>query len=100
MSQLSPWFLKCSTRIPPWRCTIAFGSPVVPDEKSTYSGWSNDTWANSSGPDSATSDDHSTESGSESSSPPAYGTCTTCSTAGSAARISATSARLSTCFSP
>ena len=35
MSRLSPWFLKCSTRIPPWRWTIAFGSPVVPDENST-----------------------------------------------------------------
>ena len=34
-SQLRPWFLKCSTRMPPWPCTIAFGSPVVPDENST-----------------------------------------------------------------
>jgi hypothetical protein len=25
-------FLRCSSRIPPWPCTIAFGSPVVPDE--------------------------------------------------------------------
>ena len=24
--------LRCSSRIPPWPCTIAFGSPVVPDE--------------------------------------------------------------------
>ena len=29
-SQLRPWFLRCSIRIPPWRCTIAFGRPVVP----------------------------------------------------------------------
>jgi hypothetical protein len=35
MSQLSPWFLKCSTRMPPWRWTIAFGRPVVPEENST-----------------------------------------------------------------
>ena len=27
--------------MPPWPCTIAFGRPVVPDEKSTKSGWSN-----------------------------------------------------------
>ena len=32
-----------SSRTPPWPCTIAFGRPVVPDEKSTTSGWSNGT---------------------------------------------------------
>ena len=26
-SQLRPWFLKCSTRMPPWPCTIGFGQP-------------------------------------------------------------------------
>ena len=25
-------FFSCSSRIPPWPCTIAFGSPVVPEE--------------------------------------------------------------------
>ena len=29
-SQASPRFLRCSSRMPPWPCTIAFGSPVVP----------------------------------------------------------------------
>ena len=57
-SQPSPRFLTCSKRIPPCPCTIAFGSPVVPDEKSTYSGWSNGTAANSNGADSLTSDSH------------------------------------------
>ena len=23
---------SCSSRMPPWECTIAFGSPVVPEE--------------------------------------------------------------------
>jgi hypothetical protein len=34
-SQLSAWFLRCSSRTPPWPCTIAFGFPVVPEENST-----------------------------------------------------------------
>jgi len=25
-------FFRCSKRIPPWPCTIGFGSPVVPEE--------------------------------------------------------------------
>ena len=25
-------FFRCSSRIPPWPWTIAFGSPVVPEE--------------------------------------------------------------------
>ena len=33
-------FLRCSSRIPPWPWTIAFGSPVVPLEYRTHSGWS------------------------------------------------------------
>ena len=49
-SQPSPRFLRCSSRMPPWPCTIGFGSPVVPDEKSTYSGWSNGTGSNASSP--------------------------------------------------
>ena len=40
--------LRCSSRIPPWPWTIAFGSPVVPDEYRTHSGWSNGTRSNSS----------------------------------------------------
>ena len=35
MSHDSTRFFRCSIRIPPWQCTIAFGSPVVPEEKST-----------------------------------------------------------------
>src|SRR5215210_7388261 len=31
-SEWSRAFFRCSSRIPPWPCTIAFGSPVVPDE--------------------------------------------------------------------
>ena len=34
-SQASPRFFMCSSKIPPWPCTIAFGRPVVPEEKST-----------------------------------------------------------------
>ena len=33
----------CSRTIPPCPCTIPFGSPVVPEEYSTQSGWSNGT---------------------------------------------------------
>ena len=39
--------------IPPWPCTMPLGSPVVPEEYSTHSGWSNGTGSNSSGPGSA-----------------------------------------------
>ena len=42
-SQLKACALKYSSRMPPCPCTIAFGRPVVPDEKSTKSGWSNAT---------------------------------------------------------
>jgi hypothetical protein len=70
-SQSSPWFLKCSTRMPPCRCTIALGSPVVPDENSTYSGWSNGTASKRSGPDSRSSSSQPSEAGSASSAPPA-----------------------------
>ena len=31
-SQCRCIFLRCSSRMPPCPCTIAFGSPVVPDE--------------------------------------------------------------------
>ncbi len=41
-------FLSCSSRIPPWPWTIAFGRPVVPLEYRTHSGWSNGTVASSS----------------------------------------------------
>src|SRR5690625_2841084 len=27
--------LRCSSKIPPWLCTIGFGFPVVPDENKT-----------------------------------------------------------------
>src|SRR5690606_37988598 len=40
---------RCSTTMPPWPCTMPFGRPVVPDEYSTHSGWSNGTGSNSSG---------------------------------------------------
>src|SRR5699024_11388720 len=32
------WFFSVSSRIPPWLCTIAFGLPVVPEEKRMESG--------------------------------------------------------------
>ena len=35
MSHVIPMFLWCSSRMPPWPCTIGFGSPVVPLLKST-----------------------------------------------------------------
>ncbi len=34
--------------MPPWLWTIAFGSPVVPEEYRTHSGWSKGTGVNSS----------------------------------------------------
>ncbi len=40
---------SCSRSIPPWPWTMGFGRPVVPDVKSTQSGWSKGTFANSSG---------------------------------------------------
>ncbi len=36
-------FLRCSRRMPPWPWTMALGSPVVPEEYKTHSGWSNGT---------------------------------------------------------
>ena len=54
--------LRCSSRIPPWPCTMAFGSPVVPEENSTYSGWSKGTRSNSTGPGWARSSDHGSAS--------------------------------------
>ncbi len=47
---------RCSSRIPPWLCTIAFGRPVVPDEYRTHSGWSNGTRSNVIASSSAVSD--------------------------------------------
>ena len=47
-SQLSAWFLRCSSRIPPWPWMIAFGLPVVPEENSTHSGCANGTGSNAS----------------------------------------------------
>ena len=35
MSWWRPSALRCSTRMPPWACTIALGGPVVPEENST-----------------------------------------------------------------
>ncbi|GMA18119.1 hypothetical protein GCM10025862_01400 [Arsenicicoccus piscis] len=49
MSHDSAWFFRCSSRMPPWPWTIAFGWPVVPEEKSTNSGWSNGTASNAIG---------------------------------------------------
>ena len=54
-SQLNACAFDSSSRMPPCPWTIAFGRPVVPDEKSTNSGWSNATGSNSSGPGSASS---------------------------------------------
>ena len=38
---------SCSMRMPPWLCVIALGSPVVPEENRTHSGWPNGTCSNS-----------------------------------------------------
>ena len=54
-SQLNACALRFSSRMPPWPWTIAFGLPVVPDEKSTNSGWSKATGSKASGPGSARS---------------------------------------------
>ena len=40
--------MSCSSRMPPWPWTIAFGRPVVPLEYRTWSGWSNATGVSSS----------------------------------------------------
>ena len=45
-SQLNACALRYSSRMPPCPWTIAFGRPVVPDENSTNSGWSNATGRN------------------------------------------------------
>ncbi len=42
-SQWRPNCLTCSTRMPPWDWTIAFGRPVVPEEYRTHSGWAKGT---------------------------------------------------------
>src|SRR4051794_24159910 len=64
-SQDSAWFFRCSSRIPPWPCTIAFGLPVVPEENTTNSGWSNGTGTTSgrSAPTPSSSADQDEESG-------------------------------------
>ena len=54
-SQLNECALRYSSRMPPCPWTIAFGRPVVPDENSTNSGWSNATGRNASGAGSASS---------------------------------------------
>src|SRR6185437_12254301 len=41
--QCSPSCLSISTRMPPWLCTSPLGTPVVPDENSTHSGWPKST---------------------------------------------------------
>ena len=45
-SQLNACALRYSSRMPPCPWTMAFGRPVVPDEKSTNSGWSKATGRN------------------------------------------------------
>ena len=92
-SQLKAFALRLSSRMPPWPWTMAFGGPVVPDEKSTNSGWSKATGSNSSGPGSASSSSQASASGTACS---PYGTCTTWRRVGRAARIVATSSRRST----
>ena len=57
-SQLRTWFLYASRMIPPWPWTIAFGSPVVPDENSTHSGWSNGTGSATRSPRSLVKSSH------------------------------------------
>jgi hypothetical protein len=37
-SMLSRCSLSCSSRMPPWLCVIAFGSPVVPEENRIHNG--------------------------------------------------------------
>ena len=57
------WFFRCSRRMPPCPWTIGFGRPVVPDEKRTYSGWSNGSASNASGPLSRAASSQATASG-------------------------------------
>ena len=40
-SQWSWCSLRCCSSTPPVRCTMHFGTPVVPDEYRMYHGWSN-----------------------------------------------------------
>ena len=91
---LSVCSFSCSMRMPPWLCVIALGSPVVPEENRTHSGWPNGTCSNSNS-------DAGTGGWSMSSSqvraegtacPAGPGTWITCSRPGSPAMICAISA--------
>src|SRR5205085_2642128 len=42
-SECRPRVFRCSRTTPPWLCTMPLGTPVVPEENSTQSGWSNGT---------------------------------------------------------
>src|SRR4029077_4478528 len=42
-SLCSTHILECSSMMPPWPCTTALGSPVVPEEYTIHSGCSNGT---------------------------------------------------------
>ena len=76
--------------------TIAFGSPVVPDEYSTHSGWSNGTGSNVSGSaGSARRSSHDSMSGPGAPSGSSYGRRTVRSSDGSSARIASTTSRRS-----
>ena len=44
----SPRVLRYSSTTPPCPCTMPLGTPVVPDEYSTQSGWSNGTGSGAS----------------------------------------------------
>src|SRR3982750_2324814 len=40
-SECRPRVLRCWSTTPPWRWTMPLGTPVVPEENRTHSGWSN-----------------------------------------------------------
>jgi hypothetical protein len=89
----------CSSRIPPWPCTIGFGSPVVPEEYRTYSGWAKGTASCTRGADAAVSSAHVVVPSMRASAS-RYGSTTVAARPGSAARISSTSRRRSIALVP
>jgi hypothetical protein len=77
---------------------MPFGTPVVPDEYSTYSGWSNGSGVKAGAVPACRASSASQScsgTGAASTRHAPYGTATTCSAVGRPARISATAARRS-----
>ena len=86
-SRCSESAFRCSTSIPPWLCTMGLGNPVVPDEYSTQSGWSNGTGSKTSSASSPSRSPHRAAP-SGSARPPMFSTTTIAFRLGKLRRIS------------